>query len=415
MSEAINILIVDDEPKNLTVIEAILSDPSYRIVRAQTAEQALLQLLGEDFALIMLDVRMPGMTGFELATVIKERKKTARVPIIFMTAYYNEDSHVLEGYGSGAVDYLHKPVSPAILRSKVATFAELHRRERESQAANKALMAEVTERQRAEDELQKLNQTLQKNVQERTDALESLRRSEQRQAALLEQSREMQGRLSDLSRQLLQAQEDERKRISRDLNGVIVKSLADISAAIASLDPDDQRPAFLDSVARTRKLLQQSMEEVRRFASDLRPAMLDDLGLIPSLRTYLQDFTSRTGIGVELKAADSVEQLDSSMRTTLYRVAQEALTNVALHAKAARVSVSIQAVQSGFSMEIKDDGQGFEATAPAGRLDGLGLLRMKAHVEMSGGKLAIDSSPGTPTTLRVEVPSPVAPIGRGSG
>lgn len=405
MSEApINILIVDDEPKNLTVIEAILSDPSYRVVRASTAEQALLQLLSEDFALIMLDVRMPNMTGFELATVIKERKKTARVPIIFMTAYYNEDSHVLEGYGSGAVDYLHKPVSPAILRSKVATFAELHRRERESQAANKALQAEVSERHRAEAELQRLNETLQKHVQERTEAIESLRRSEQRQVALLEQSRAMQDRLSDLSRQLLRAQEDERKRISRDLNGVIVKRLADISAAIAALDPDDQRPAFLDGVARTRKLLEQSMEEVRRFASDLRPAMLDELGLIPSLRSYLQDFTSRTGIGVELKASESAEQLDSALRTTLYRVAQEALTNVALHAKAARVTVSIQAQGGGFLMEIKDDGQGFEASAPSGT-DGLGLLRMKAHVEMSGGKLAIDSSPGEPTTLRVEVPA----------
>ena len=73
---------------------------------------------------------MPGMTGFELAQMIKQRKKTAQVPIIFLTAYYNEDQHVLEGYGSGAVDYLHKPVNAAVLRSKVAVFAELHRKSR---------------------------------------------------------------------------------------------------------------------------------------------------------------------------------------------------------------------------------------------------------------------------------------------
>ena len=79
----------------------------------------------------MLDIRMPGMTGFELAQMIKERKKTARVPIIFLTAYYNEDQHVLEGYGSGAVDYLHKPVNAPVLRSKVAVFAELYRKSRE--------------------------------------------------------------------------------------------------------------------------------------------------------------------------------------------------------------------------------------------------------------------------------------------
>src|ERR1700678_1217664 len=116
--EPINILIVDDEPKNLTVLQSILDDPSYRIVRAESADQALLALVVDEFALLILDIRMPGMTGFELAQMIKERKKTARVPIIFLTAYYNEDQHVLEGYGTGAVDYLRKPVNPPILRRK---------------------------------------------------------------------------------------------------------------------------------------------------------------------------------------------------------------------------------------------------------------------------------------------------------
>jgi len=128
--EPINILIVDDEPRNLLVLETVLDDPAYRLVRAESADQALLALVDDEFALLILDIRMPGMTGFELAQTIKERKKTARVPIIFLTAYYNEDQHVLEGYGTGAVDYLLKPVNPAILRSKVAVFAELHRKSR---------------------------------------------------------------------------------------------------------------------------------------------------------------------------------------------------------------------------------------------------------------------------------------------
>src|SRR5262245_42546987 len=131
MDEPINILIVDDEPKNLTVLETILDDPSYRLVRTESAEQALLALVVDEFALLILDIHMPGMTGFELARMIKERKKTALVPIIFLTAYFNEDQHIVEGYGTGAVDYLHKPVSPEILRSKVAVFAELYRKNRE--------------------------------------------------------------------------------------------------------------------------------------------------------------------------------------------------------------------------------------------------------------------------------------------
>ena len=144
--------------------------PRYRLVRAESAEQALLALFVDEFALLILDIRMPGMTGFELAQMIKERKKTAEVPIIFLTAYYNEDQHVLEGYGTGAVDYLHKPVNPAILRSKVAVFAELYRKQRQLETANRALFAEVAERRLIQTAIGELNETLEQRVMERTEA-----------------------------------------------------------------------------------------------------------------------------------------------------------------------------------------------------------------------------------------------------
>ena len=185
MDQPINILIVDDEPKNLTVLETVLADPGYRLVRAESADQALLALVAEEFALLILDIRMPGMTGFELAQIIKERRKTARVPIIFLTAYYNEDQHVLTGYDSGAVDYLHKPVNASILRSKVAVFAELHRTQRECGLANRTLLAEMTERRRAEEQLRVLNETLEQRVAERTEAL---REREERLRRIFKQS-----------------------------------------------------------------------------------------------------------------------------------------------------------------------------------------------------------------------------------
>src|SRR5258708_8277481 len=168
----INIFIVDDEPKNLTVLEAILDDPGYRLGRAASAEPALPALLGDEFALLILEVRMPDVTGFELAQMIKARKKNANVPIIFLTAYYIEDQHIIEGYDTGAVDYLNKPVNPAILRSKVAIFAELHRKQRNLEDVNRALLAEVSSRRHAEEQLRELNNTLEQRVAERTTSLQ---------------------------------------------------------------------------------------------------------------------------------------------------------------------------------------------------------------------------------------------------
>src|SRR5437764_993863 len=180
--EQVNILIVDDEPRNLAVLESILDDPGYRLVRATSGDDALLALMADEFALLVLDVQMPGMSGFELAQMIKQRKKSARIPIIFLTAYYNDDQHILEGYGSGAVDYLHKPVNPPVLRSKVSVFAELHRKERELERANRSLVD--------------LNATLDRRADERTA---ELRASE---ARLREASRRKDEFLATLAHEL---------------------------------------------------------------------------------------------------------------------------------------------------------------------------------------------------------------------
>jgi two-component sensor histidine kinase/DNA-binding response OmpR family regulator len=185
----VNILIVDDEPKNLTVLEAILDAPGYRLVRALSAEQALLALLADEFALLILDVHMPDVTGFELARIIKARKKYANMPIIFLTAHYNEDQHVIEGYTTGAVDYLNKPVNSAILRSKVAIFADLYRNHRNLEEVNRALLDEVSSRRRAEERLLELSNTLEQRVAERTVSLQQsearLRESEQQLQELI--------------------------------------------------------------------------------------------------------------------------------------------------------------------------------------------------------------------------------------
>ncbi len=170
MSKQVNILVVDDRDENLMAVEAVLSDPGYRLVRARSGREALKEVLDQDFALILLDVVMPGVDGYETATLIRERPRSRQTPIIFLTANDWGAQHVFRGYTVGAVDYLVKPVPADVLRSKVAVFVELFNRQealrigqeeleqriadrtRELAAANVALSAEIDERAKIEKE-----------------------------------------------------------------------------------------------------------------------------------------------------------------------------------------------------------------------------------------------------------------------
>jgi signal transduction histidine kinase len=142
----VEILLVDDEPRNLDVLESILADPAYRLLRAEDADRALRLLLDHDVAAIVLDIKMPGVSGFDLAKMIKNTRRFRETPIVFLTAYMIDDEHVMAGYGAGGVDYLTKPVNPQILRHKVAVFAELYRKTRELADLNASLEERVRER-----------------------------------------------------------------------------------------------------------------------------------------------------------------------------------------------------------------------------------------------------------------------------
>src|SRR6185503_16202759 len=146
MTAPIEILLVDDEPRNLDALEAILEDPGYRLLRAENADKALHHLLEHDVAAIVLDIKMPGVSGLELAQMIKNTKRFRQTPIVFLTAYLLDDQAIIAGYDAGAVDYLTKPVNPQILRHKVAVFAELFRKTRELADLNATLEERVRER-----------------------------------------------------------------------------------------------------------------------------------------------------------------------------------------------------------------------------------------------------------------------------
>src|SRR5688572_12369779 len=169
--EAVQILLVDDQPANLDALEATLASTGCRFVLARSADEALLALLDQDFAAIVLDVMMPGMSGFELASMIKRRQRTQQVPILFLTARMLDQQDELRGYGAGAVDYLTKPLDPQILRAKIAVFVDLYRKRRALARMNVELQRQISERQKVGEALRRANDDLESRVADRTSAL----------------------------------------------------------------------------------------------------------------------------------------------------------------------------------------------------------------------------------------------------
>ncbi|HEX6239728.1 MAG TPA: response regulator, partial [Polyangiales bacterium] len=147
-----DILVVDDNPRNLLAIDAALGDFAGRVVKAKSGEDALRQLLKQDFAVILLDVQMPGLDGFETAQLIRSRDRCKHTPIIFVTAFDQKREEVLRGYALGAVDFLFKPITPEILKAKVAAFVEL--REHVAEIARQGKLLREHERREQEDRLQ---------------------------------------------------------------------------------------------------------------------------------------------------------------------------------------------------------------------------------------------------------------------
>src|SRR6185437_14966543 len=300
----------------------------------------------------------------------------------------------------------------AMVRRAGAFFAEAitpiettHRIAKETNLQMARLNRALHERSAA---LTASNCKLKREIAQRKLTEGSLKESERHYGQLLEQSRRMQEQLRLLSRQLLSAQEEERKKISRELHDVIAQTLTTINVRLAALKKEAalNTKGLERSIARTQQLVEHSVNIVHRFARELRPTVLDDLGLIPALHTYMKSFRAETGIRVSLSAFAELEQMSGDKRTVLYRVAQEALTNVARHAQASHAEVMIQKLNGTVCMKIIDDGRGFQEgrVLRAKEANRLGLLGMKERLEMIGGDFAVTSARGKGTTVCARIP-----------
>jgi signal transduction histidine kinase len=365
MSSALkcNVLVVDDDPNMLLALRELLAGPDRTIVIAQSGADALKRVLEREFAVIVLDVRMPDMDGFEIARLIRKSEGSGNPPIIFLTGADQDAAPSFRGYEAGAVDFLVKPPPPEVLKSKISAFIDLYR-------YNAALARESAERRTIE---------------------EDLLRSEER--------------LRAFTARIESAREDERTRVAREVHDDLGQALTGLKMDLSWLEkrlPDEAQEA----AGRMKSMLRRvdaTIQSVRRISSALRPQVLDDVGLVGTIAWQAGEFQIRTGIRCKVKLPAEEPDMVPARATAAFRVLQEALANVARHAGATRVEISLRVDADHFILKIADNGRG---VSEAELLDpkSLGLIGIRERAFLLGGRVDIEGGPGGGTTVTLSIP-----------
>ena len=356
-----SILLVDDEERNLFALRVLLEDLGQNLLLARSGEEALRCALDHDLALILLDVRMPGIDGFETARLFRARERSRHTPIIFLTAAADELGLVFRGYEVGAVDYLVKPLVPEVLVSKVSVFVDLHRK-------NAALSREIAERRLAERHM-----------------------------------RESEERLRALTGHFVTVREEERTHIAREIHDELGQVLTALKMDIAWLAKHLDDAALLEKTDAMRQLVDDTIRTVRKISTGLRPEVLDDMGLVAAIGWQTTEFQKRAGVRCITSLPPDIVALDGDLATTVFRIFQELLTNVARHAHATRVEVELRQTGDRLILEVADNGVGL-VDGDANHKASLGLLGMQERARRLGGSVDILSSRGVGTRVAVSIP-----------
>jgi len=358
-----SILAVDDDSRSLIALQGLLSDMPLKLVTAKSGDEALRCVVKEDFAVILMDARMPGVDGFEAARLIRERERSRHTPIIFLTSAYEDAPSVTRGYEAGGVDYIVKPLMPEILKSKISVFVDLYR--------NNALLLQ--------------------QIKERVTAEEHLRASQQS--------------LRALASHLQSVREEEWTRIAREIHDQLAQALTGLKmdlAWITSRLPEGSK-ALREKAHSMSGLIDATMESVREIMYQLRPEVLDRLGLAAAIDWQAGEFQRRSGIrcNVSLPAEDLL--LDRDRSTAMFRIFQELLTNVARHAGATRIDVAIRSDSHEIVLTVADNGRGIDAEV-AHSPKSLGLMGVRERVLPFGGRVDITGVRGEGTRVTVALP-----------
>jgi signal transduction histidine kinase len=354
MQEKANILMVDDQPAKLLSYEAILNELGENLIKANSGREALEHLLKTDIAVVLMDVSMPELDGFELAEMIRQHPRFQKTAIIFISAVHLTDLDRLKGYQRGAVDYISVPVVPELLRAKVSVFAELHRKTHQLEVLNS-----------------------------------ELRR---------------------LSSSLIATQDEERRRIARELHDGLGQDLVAIKMMLDGIQQQDHAASKKQMAADVSTLIDRTIQQVRSISHLLHPPLLDEVGLRAALKWYLEGFTKRSGIETDLDVQpSSFPRIAPELETAVFRIVQEALTNVFRHSGAHKGWVIILKQESQVVVTVRDDGKGISDHVAEFRPDsiGIGIGGMRQRVKEFGGELRIrNSNPGT--IVEVVIPHQIA-------
>jgi signal transduction histidine kinase len=376
------------------------------LVRATSADEALLALLSHEFAAIVLDIRMPDMSGIELATLIKQRKRLQHVPILLLTAHTVDDRDVLQGYGAGAVDYLSKPIDAEILRSKVGVFVDIFTKTHELSRLAEALQAEIAERERVQAALEEANQELERRVRERTAALVAARDEAERQSRLKDDF------LASLSHEL------------RTPMNVILGWLSMLETGMGARDVQLALATVRRNAELQAKLIDDLLDMSRLTSGTLRLEMdRVDLGqLLETTLRELQPAADRKGVTLVAAVSPDLRAVagdDRRLQQVLWNLLHNA---VKFTPPGGRVVADIRMVDGCVEIVVQDNGRGISpaflphvfdrfrqehgiSTSGTAGL-GLGLAITRQLVELHGGTIrAWSAGTGTGATFVVRVPA----------
>jgi signal transduction histidine kinase len=347
----VNILMVDDQPSKLLSYEAILSELGENLIKANSGKEALECLLKTDVAVVLMDVSMPEMDGFELADMIRQHPRFQKTAIIFISAIHLTDLDRMEGYDRGGVDYISVPVIPELLRAKVSVFAELHRKTRQ---------------------LEILNQ-----------------------------------QLHNLSGRLIASQDEERRRFARELHDGLGQELTAAKMAIDSILLDTSGEFKRQAVDQASSLIDGAIQQVRSVSHLLHPPLLDEIGLQAALSWYSDGLTKRSGIetSIALQPSD-FPRLTPNLETMVFRIIQEALTNVFRHSSARKCWVSVTKEANQVQVLVRDDGVGItdEIAAFSPENIGVGIGGIRQRIKEVGGELRLKNAAPSGAILEAIIP-----------